>query len=935
MARLPQVVSNIPRDLRQFVDRVREALTGAGYDRFVTAQELIDSGVASGTPGGGLAGGGSTGGTDVYGTPPAPTGLTASGALAAILVQWDDPLYSGHAHAEIWSAAENNLSNAVMVGMAPGAMFTHYVGGTATRWYWVRFVNLSGEYGPWSGTNGVSASTGTDPGYLLDLLTGQIRETQLFTELGTRINLIDADYTVPGSVAWRVYQEQLARAQALLDEASARGAAITQESTARQSADASLAATLNTVTAAVNGNAAAIQTEQTARANADSAEASERSLLAAQLRGGYAGSDLAGVTTGLIAQERALRLAQDASLAQSISMLAVGSESGMDTYQVWYFDTGGAEGWLGIGQTITQGTGHLHVVGYPVPANAATSYMERTGLSFSGGAYPAIQLRAKRAAGSGWNWKLEYQMNGSWQVGDTAATQSISVGAYATIKFDLSGNTSWMGGTITGVRLYSAATSGDLWSIDYIAVGRIGPSASTALVYAEQVARITEDTALANAIDALTATVTTNASTTLARIGAEETARADADSAFSNTVAALSADFTNYATATNAALTSESTARTSADNALSSRVDALTSSYQSADTILNAQVVAEATARANADASNASQITQVTARLNNISGATLEQKFTAQATAIGELEAEYTVKIDVDGHVSGFGLASGAQSSDFIVRADRFSIAAPSGTGVSPLIPFVVTTTPETINGELVSPGIYMDAAWIKRGTITSAQIGDAAIDDAKISDAAITTAKIGDAQITSAKIASAQIEAAHIKTAAIKTAHIADAQITDAKISGAIQSTDFVSGGSGWKIDKSGFAELNNATFRGTVVVGQGSSVNYSYVTGTKPPANADSTAAAIQSGTVITGGGITLSNGGAINSTGKTWGNTTAGFYLGWTGSGYGLDIVGAGQFRVRSSISGARLEITDNVIKVYDSSGVLRVKIGDLSA
>jgi hypothetical protein len=91
------------------------------------------------------------------------------------------------------------------------------------------------------------------------------------------------------------------------------------------------------------------------------------------------------------------------------------------------------------------------------------------------------------------------------------------------------------------------------------------------------------------------------------------------------------------------------------------------------------------------------------------------------------------------------------------------------------------------------------------------------------------------------------------------------------------------------------------------------------------------------LTTGTTITGGGITLSGGGAIKSSGKTWSNSTEGFYLGYTGVSdkYGLDIVGTGQFRIRSATTGARLEILENVIKVYDAAGVLRVKIGDLAA
>jgi hypothetical protein len=45
--------------------------------------------------------------------------------------------------------------------------------------------------------------------------------------------------------------------------------------------------------------------------------------------------------------------------------------------------------------------------------------------------------------------------------------------------------------------------------------------------------------------------------------------------------------------------------------------------------------------------------------------------------------------------------------------------------------------------------------------------------------------------------------------------------------------------------------------------------------------------------------------------------------------------LDIVGTGQFRLRSAVNNARLVIQDDVIAVFDSSGTLRVKIGNLAA
>lgn len=183
--------------------------------------------------------------------------------------------------------------------------------------------------------------------------------------------------------------------------------------------------------------------------------------------------------------------------------------------------------------------------------------------------------------------------------------------------------------------------------------------------------------------------------------------------------------------------------------------------------------------------------------------------------------------------------------------------------GTNSQAPFFQIDTSTTINGVSVAAGTYMKSAFIHDAAITNAKIGNAAVDSAKIANATIvdgdiasatiTGAKIGSATITGANIASATITSANIQNATIATADIADAAITNAKIGGAIQSTAYSAGSAGWKIDKDGSAELNNATFRGT-------------------------------------------------------------------------LD--------VESASSGARLEITNSVLKVFDSSNVLRVKLGNLS-
>ena len=46
---LPTVSSPLPRDLQQFVQRVREALDGGGVDAVLTARKLIATGIVTGT----------------------------------------------------------------------------------------------------------------------------------------------------------------------------------------------------------------------------------------------------------------------------------------------------------------------------------------------------------------------------------------------------------------------------------------------------------------------------------------------------------------------------------------------------------------------------------------------------------------------------------------------------------------------------------------------------------------------------------------------------------------------------------------------------------------------------------------------------------------------------------------------------------------------
>lgn len=673
---LPTVPTTGDANVDQFLSAIKQTLeTWAGdrgdvLDSAVTWRELVDKQFATIDLTERLSGGSGTAPikpkqvSDLT-PPPAPRNLTATGALSTIILDWDTPTYANHAYTEIWRSGTPVLGTAERIGMSPGSVYADSVGGGHTYYYWVCFVSTADVSGPYNKTDGTVGATSLDPGYVLDVLAGQISETELASALASRINLIDGDAAVAGSVNARVLQE-----------ATDRAAAILAEATTRAGADTDLQTQINLLSAASSGGfqelLAALQEEQTARTSADAAEAASRETLATQVRGTYTGTDVAQLTTGLLYNERVARSTADSTISSTVTALQ---------------------------STVTNNYNTLNA---------------------------AITSEATTRANA--------------DTAESTARQALAA-RVTTAESDIDTN--------------------------------------TAAISSEASARANADTALGTRIDTLTATVTTNNSTLTSAIQTEQTARANADTA------------------------------------LTSSINTLQSTVTTNNTTLTAAVQTEATTRATVD---------------------------------NGLLAQYTVKTDVNGYVSGFGLASttvGATPfSNFIFKADQFAFGAP---GYTSAYPFVIQATSTTVNGVTVPAGVYIDAAYIKNGTLTNAKIGDAAVDTAKIADAAIVTAKIGDAQITAAKIADANITNAKIAYAAVDNAKIADASITSAKIADAqitnakiasaaiaeaniqdgavtnlkigqiIQSDNFQSGNLGWQVNKLGNAEFNNITIRGT----------------------------------------------------------------------------------------------------------------------
>lgn len=188
-----------------------------------------------------------------------------------------------------------------------------------------------------------------------------------------------------------------------------------------------------------------------------------------------------------------------------------------------------------------------------------------------------------------------------------------------------------------------------------------------------------------------------------------------------------------------------------------------------------------------------------------------------------------TIVKNVSGVSTSYSISAGSTSWTSGLLYIYFS---GSGTTLS-----VTSTLSTAVSGWII--GTYKGGLLFKGGA------GEAYTDGSTIIAGTIGASQLvsGSAVITGT---------AQIGTGVITSANIADAAIGNAQIADTIQSADYSSGSAGWKIQKSGQMEMNNATFRGT-------------------------------------------------------------------------LD--------VKSATSGQRMEITNSTIRIYDASGVLRVKIGNL--
>lgn len=168
--------------------------------------------------------------------------------------------------------------------------------------------------------------------------------------------------------------------------------------------------------------------------------------------------------------------------------------------------------------------------------------------------------------------------------------------------------------------------------------------------------------------------------------------------------------------------------------AVASRVDTLQAEVKDPTTGLaatTALVREETTVRANQYGSMSQQINTVQSTAVAADNRSKTNYATVQShtQSINGLYGQYTLKIDVNGRISGFGLASSNVASAFAINADRFYIASPDDPNYTDLgFVYQSGNTVDAETGQVTPKGLYLKAAFIKEASITTARIRGQAV---------------------------------------------------------------------------------------------------------------------------------------------------------------------------------------------------------------
>ena len=649
---------------------IRLGLRGDPRDRAITLRELISSGLAIDLKAspfnpnaiGGINIGFSNPQIPNLDMPPTPTGFTANGAYSQVNLFWDFPLYTNHAHTELWRGSTDIIGDAQLLGIELGRSFVDAVGSGQSNYYWIRHVSQDGVFGFFNSTSGTLGATAVDVDLLLGVLNGAITSSELANSLTTSIAAIPGIQTTLGDI--------------------------------------------DTDLSGINSDLSGIN------------------------------SDLSGINSDI------------SGLSGNVNTLTSNQANFATTVQLNDYTTT---------TYVNSNYYTLNEVDQAITAEINTFNSQTLTANYTNTADLTTNYYTKTSA------------DGAITAGiNTFNAQTLA--ANYTNTADLTTN-------------YYTKTSADgaiSAAINTFNTNTIGPTyTSTADLTTNYYTKTSADGAISAAINTFNTNTIGPTYTSTADLTTNYYTKTSADGAISAAINTFNTNTIGPTYTSTADLTLNYYTKTSADGAISAAITSYNTNTIGANYSTTADIQQAYYTKTQADTAFASTSDILNAQVDDPDGGTsqvtLAQAMSTQADVNGELKGQYTVKIDANGSIAGFGLAStttaaGANTSEFYVNADRFAIitnqagtadpAWASGvayangarvqyggdlfiariahtsysTRVPPnalywvagtVVPFAVQATgTTTADGVYIPPGVYMNSAMIKHATITDAQIG-------------------------------------------------------------------------------------------------------------------------------------------------------------------------------------------------------------------
>ena len=224
-------------------------------------------------------------------------------------------------------------------------------------------------------------------------------------------------------------------------------------------------------------------------------------------------------------------------------------------------------------------------------------------------------------------------------------------------------------------------------------------------------------TANSSAVSALTSTVTSQGNSITALASDVTTLQTGLTTANGNISANSSAV---------SALTSTVTSQGNSITSVASDVTTLQTDLTNAETDISANssavsgLTSTVTSQGNTITAQASDITTLSTTVGNQTSS-----ITSNTSSINGIEAKHTVKIDNNGHISGYGLIStannGTPTSTFDVAADAFRIGATDSSGSAvETVPFAHYANARTVDGVTMPAGTYIENLFVEGARIKS-----------------------------------------------------------------------------------------------------------------------------------------------------------------------------------------------------------------------